>query len=95
MNKEQREYAAMMYAKANDASKKIISILNEQGLDSEACIVALLKASAIVLETYAHIGGDADSLEGQMKDMIGLAREEARNLIKRSGMPKSFDNQSN
>ena len=95
MNKEQKEYAAMMLAKANKASEDIIDVLGNQGLDSEASIAALLKASGLVLEAYSRAGGDADSLETKMKEMIGLARKEARLLINRSGMPEVFDKQSN
>ncbi len=96
MNKiEQEKYVEMMEMKTNKASQDIIRMVKDQGLDPQAAIVSILKASAIIMESYSHIGGDADSLEAMVKETIGPAREEARRLIKRSGMPKSFDNQCN
>ena len=94
-NSEKEKYVEMMEMKTNKASNRIIHILNEEGLEPNACIVSMLKAAAIVMESYAHVGGNADPLEAMVKEMIGPARKEARRFIDRSGMPKSFDNQSN
>ena len=80
MNKEQREYAEMMEMKTNKASDDIIQMMKKQGLDAQAAIVSILKASAIILESYASLGGNADLLEKMIKEMIGPAREEARRI---------------
>ena len=68
MNKEQKEYAEMMEMKTNKASDDIIQMMKKQGLDAQAAIVSILKASAIILESYASLGGNADLLEKMIKE---------------------------
>lgn len=93
MNKnEQEKYAEMMELKTNKVSDDIIEMMKNQGLDAKAAIVSILKASAIILESYACLGGNADFLEMTMKEMIGPAREEARRLMSHLGMSDNFNN---
>lgn len=93
MNKiEQEKYVEMMEMKTNKASQDIIRMIKDQGLDPQAAIVSILKASAIIMESYSHIGGDADSLEAMVKEMIGPAREEARRLMSDVELPDNYNN---
>ena len=92
MNKEQKEYAEMMEMKTNKASDDIIHIMKKQGLDAQAAIVSILKASAIILESYASLGGNADLLEKMIKEMISPAREEARRLMSEVELPDNYNN---
>ena len=78
---EQEQYAEMMEMKTNKAAKDIIHMLKEQGLDPQASVVSILKASAIIIESFAMMGGNADMLEMMIKEMIGPARQEARHLM--------------
>lgn len=49
MNKiEQEKYVEMMEMKTNKASQDIIRMIKDQGLDPQAAIVSILKASAII-----------------------------------------------
>lgn len=82
MNKsDQEKYVEMMEMKTNKAAKDIIHLLHSQNLDEQASIVSILKASAIMIEACASVGGDADKLEAMIREMIGPAREEARRLM--------------
>ncbi len=92
MNKEQKEYAEMMEMKTNKVSDDIIHIIRNQGFDAQAAIVSVLKASAIILESYASLGGNADLLEKMMKEMIGPAREEAKRIMSHVKMSDNFNN---
>ena len=78
---DQEKYVEMMEMKTNRAAKDIIHLLHSQGLDAQASVVSILKASAIMIESYASIGGNADNLEVMIREMIGPAREEARRLM--------------
>lgn len=93
MNKsEQEKYVEMMEAKTNKAAQDIIHLLNAQNLDAQASVVSILKASAIMLESYASLGGDADKLEEMIKEMIGPAREEAKRLMFKDDVKDFFNN---
>ena len=93
MNKsEQEKYAEMMEMKTNKAAKDIIHLLSNQGLDPQASVVSILKASAILIESFASIGGNADALESMIKEMIGPAREEAREIMFKQDVKDIFDN---
>lgn len=82
MNKnEQERYAEMMEMKTNKLAKEIINMVKNHGLDPQAAIVGILKASAILIESFGSMGGDANQLESMIKEMIGPAREEARELL--------------
>lgn len=93
MNKiEQEKYVEMMEMKTNKASQDIIRMVKDQGLDPQAAIVSILKASAIILESYDSLGGNADLLEKMIKEMIGPAREEARRLMSDVELPDNYNN---
>lgn len=93
MNKtDQEKYAEMMEMKTNKAAKDIIHLLHSQNLDGQASVVSILKASAIIIESYASVGGNADNLETMIKEMIGPAREEARRLMFENDNKDIFNN---
>ena len=93
MNKtDQEKYVEMMEMKTNKAAKDIIHLLHSQNLDEQASIVSILKASAIMLEAFASVGGNADKLEAMIREMIGPAREEARRLLFEDKMTDIFNN---
>lgn len=81
-----------MEMKTNKAAKDIIHLLHSQNLDEQASIVSILKASAILIEACAAVGGDADNLEKMIKEMIGPSREEARRLLFKKDMTDIFKN---
>lgn len=82
MNKSEKEkYVEMMEMKTNKATKDIIHLVKVQGLDPQASIISILKASAILIEAFSSIGGDGDSLEMMIKESIGPARKEARMMM--------------
>ena len=82
----------MMEMKTNKASDDIIQMMKKQGLDAQAAIVSILKASAIILESYASLGGNADLLEKMIKEMIGPAREEAKRIMSHVKMSDNLNN---
>ena len=49
-------------------------------------------ASAIILESYACLGGNADLLEKMIKEMIGPARKEAKRLMSEVELPDNYNN---
>ena len=89
---DQEKYVEMMEMKTNKAAKDIIHLLHSQNLDEQASIVSILKASAILLEALASVGGDADKLETMIREMIGPAREEARRLMFKDDLTDIFNN---
>ena len=93
MNKsDQEKYVEMMEMKTNKAAKDIIHLLHSQNLDEQASIVSILKASAIMIEACASVGGNADKLEAMIREMIGPAREEARRLMFEDDNKDIFNN---
>lgn len=93
MNKEEQEkYVEMMEMKTNKAAKDILHLLKDHNLDPQASIVSMLKASAMLIESYASVGGNGDSLESLIKKMIGPAREEARSLMSKESFDGIFRN---
>ena len=81
-----------MEMKTNKAAKDIIHLLHSQNLDEQASIVSILKASAIMIEAFASVGGNADKLEAMIREMIGPAREEARRLLFKDDPAGKFKN---
>lgn len=93
MNKsDQEKYVEMMEMKTNKAAKDIIHLLHSQNLDAQASVVSILKASAIMIESVASVGGNADNLEAMIREMIGPAREEARRLMFEDDNKDIFNN---
>ena len=82
----------MMEMKTNKAAKDIIHLLHSQNLDAQASVVSILKASAIMIESVASVGGNADNLEAMIREMIGPAREEARRLMFEDDNKDIFNN---
>ena len=66
--------------KIDNTTMDILNSIKEQGLSPRATMISIAKASAILIEGFASIGGDADSLEMLLKEMIGPAREEAKKM---------------
>lgn len=89
---DQEKYVEMMEMKTNKAAKDIIHLLHNQNLDEVASIVSILKASAILIEACAAVGGDADNLENMIKEMIGPSREEARRLLLKDDLTEIYNN---
>lgn len=89
---EQEKYVEMMEMKTNKAARDIIQLVHRQGLDPQASIVSMLKASAILIESFSSVGGNGDSLETLVKEMIGPAREEARMLLSGESLDDVYNN---
>lgn len=75
---EQEKYAELMEMKTNEAAKKIVQVVMSSDLNPTASIVSVVKATAILLESYNTVGEDAAYLEMILKNMIGPARQEVR-----------------
>ena len=78
---EQEKYAELMEMKTNKAAKQIVSVITSSGLNPTASIVSIVKATAILLESYKAVGEDADYLEMVLKSTIGPARQEVRETL--------------
>ena len=92
-NKKDNDYAAIMEAKTNEAAQKIIKCINECNLIPMVVIVSLVKASAILIESYNATGEDGDELEKIVSQCIGPARMEVRErFMPETNMNKVFNN---
>ena len=78
---EQEKYAELMEMKTNKAAKQIVHVITSSGLNPMASIVSIVKATAILLESYKAVGEDADYLEMVLKSTIGPARQEVRETL--------------
>ena len=78
---EQEKYAELMEMKTNKAAKQIVHVITSSGLNPTASIVSVVKATAILLESYKAVGEDADYLEMVLKSTIGPARQEVRETL--------------
>ena len=78
---EQEKYAELMEMKTNRAAKQIVHIITSSDLNPTASIVSIVKATAMILESYKAVGEDADYLEMVLKSTIGPARQEVRETI--------------
>ena len=78
---EQQKYAEMMEMKTNKAAKQLVGVITSSGLQPLASIVSIVKATAMLLESYKAVGEDADYLEMVLKSTIGPARQEVRETI--------------
>lgn len=76
--KDQKEFAALMEKRTNEAAKEIIQVIKKADLQPLAAIVSIVKASAILMESYNAVGEDADFLEHVFRNTIGPARMEVR-----------------
>lgn len=90
--KENKDFAEMMEMKTNKLAKDIVHLVYKEGLQPMPAIVSIIKASAIIMESYKSIGEDADSLEELMKNCIGPARIEFREKMKTISTEDLFEN---
>ena len=77
----QEKYAELMEMKTNKAAKQIVHVITSSDLNPTASIVSIVKATAMIIESYKAVGEDADYLEMILKNMIGPARQEVRETI--------------
>ena len=78
---EQQKYAELMEMKTNKAAKQIVSVITSSDLNPTASIVSIVKATAILLESFDATGEDAAYLEMILKNTIGPARQEVRETL--------------
>ena len=78
---EQQKYAEQMEMKTNKAAKQLVGVITSSGLQPLASIVSIVKATAMILESYKAVGEDADYLEIVLKSTIGPARQEVRETL--------------
>lgn len=78
---EQEKYAELMEMKTNKAAKEIVHVITSSDLNPTASIVSIVKATAMLLESYNAVGENADYLEMILKETIAPARQEVREII--------------
>ena len=78
---EQEKYAELMEMKTNKAAKQIVHVVTSSDLNPTASIVSIVKATAMLLESFNAVGENAEYLEMIVKNMIGPARQEVRETI--------------
>ena len=78
---EQEQYTELMEMKTNKAAKQIVHVISSSELNPTASIVSIVKATAMLLESFNAVGEDAAYLEMILKNMIGPARLEVRETI--------------
>ena len=78
---EQQKYAEQMEMKTNKAAKQLVGVITSSGLQPLASIVSIVKATAMLLESYKAVGEDVDYLEMILKSTIGPARQEVRETL--------------
>jgi len=78
---EQQKYAELMAMKTNKAAKQIVKVITSANLNPTASIVSIVKATAMLLESYKAVGEDAEYLEMILTNTIGPARQEVRETL--------------
>ena len=78
---EQQKYAELMEMKTNKAAKQLVKVITSADLQPLASIVSIVKATAMLLESYKAVGEDVDYLEMILKSTIGPARQEVRETL--------------
>jgi hypothetical protein len=78
---EQQKYAEMMEMKTNKAAKQLVGVITSSGLQPLASIVSIVKATAMLLESFDAVGVDAAYLEMIVKNTIGPARQNVRETL--------------
>ena len=78
---EKEKYAELMEMKTNKAAKQIVSVITSSELNPTASIVSIVKATAMLLESFDAVGEDAAYLEMILKKTIGPARQEVRETL--------------
>ena len=79
--KEQQKYAELMEMRTNKAAKQLVKVITASDLHPMASIVSIVKATAMLLESYKAVGEDADYLEMLLKTTISPARQEVREKL--------------
>ena len=79
--KKKKKYAESMEMKTNKAAKQIVHIITSNDLNPTASIVSIVKATAMLLESFDAVGENAEYLEMILKNTIGPARQEVRETI--------------
>ena len=78
---EQEKYAELMEMKTNKAAKQIVHVITSSDLNPTASIVSIIKATAMLQESFNAVGENAEYLEIILKNTIGPARQEVRETI--------------
>jgi hypothetical protein len=78
---EQEKYAELMEMKTNKAAKQIVSVITSSDLNPTASIVSIVKATAMLLESFDAVGEDTAYLEMILKNTIGPARQDVRETL--------------
>ena len=78
---EQEKYAELMEMKTNKAAKEIVHVITSRDLNPTPSIVSIVKATAILLESFDATGEDAAYLEMILKNTIGPARQEVKETL--------------
>ena len=78
---EQEKYAELMEMKTNKAAKQIVSVITSSDLNPTASIVSIVKATAMLLESFDAVDENAEYLEMIVKNMIDPARQEVRETL--------------
>ena len=78
---EQEKYAELMEMKTNKAAKQIVRVITSSDLNPTASIVAIVKATAILLESFDAVGENTAYLEMILKNTIAPARQEVKETI--------------
>lgn len=78
---EQKKYAKLMEMKTNKAAKEIVHVITSRDLNPTASIVSIVKATAMLLESYNAVGENAYYLEMIVKNMIGPAGQEVKETL--------------
>ncbi len=85
---QSEEFAELMEMKTNEAAKQIVHVITSSNLNPTASIVSIVKATAMLLESFNAVGEDATYLEMILRNTIGPARQEVREII----LPKMGEN---
>ncbi len=78
---EQEKYAELMEMKTNKTAKQIVHVITSNDLNPTASIVSIVKASAMLLESFDAVGENVEYLEMILKNTIGPARQEVRETL--------------
>jgi len=78
---EQQKYAEQMEMKTNKTAKQLVKVITAANLSPTASIVSIIKATAILLESYKAVGEDTAYLEMVLINTIGPARQEVREKL--------------
>lgn len=78
---EQEKYAELMEMKTNKAAKQIVRVITSSDLNPTVSIVAIVKATAILLESFDAVDENTAYQEMILKNTIAPARQEVKETI--------------